>query len=111
MLFGFLIYWAAGSLALLIVSAIVPGFRVPVGSVLVIGLVNAALGQALRFVRFPFNILWLGLILLAINCPILLLAPKLARGMRVKSFFPAFWAALVLAMVGVIVRGLGLLQK
>lgn len=107
-----LVYWLLCALALLIVSWIVPGFtvsglRTALICVLVIGLLNSTLGLLLKVVTFPLSILTFGLFLLVINALILLLTSKLIPGFRIRGFFPAFWGALVLALVGVVIRGLG----
>lgn len=112
MLVEWLVYWILSAIALLIVSWIVPGFRIAglgtaLFSVLVIGLLNVTAGVALKVITFPLSFLTFGLFLLVINALILLIASKVVPGFSIRGFFAAFWGALVLALVGVVFRGLG----
>jgi len=105
-----LLQWFLYALALLIVSKIVPGFQV-VGlgpaliASLVIGLLNATVGLFLKIVTFPLSIVTLGIFLLVINGLMILLASSLVRGFVVRGFFPAFWGAVVLALLGMLIKG------
>lgn len=106
---GLLFQWLLYALALLVVSRIVPGFNVlglwpALIASLVIGLLNATLGFFLKIVTFPLSILTLGLFLLVINGLMILLASSIVRGFYVRGFFPAFWGAVVLALLGVVIR-------
>lgn len=104
-----LIEWLLYALALLAVSGLVPGFTVEglwpaLLAALVIGLLNATLGLFLKVVTFPLSILTLGLFLLVINGLMILLASSIVPGFRVRGFFPAFWGAVVLALMGLLIR-------
>lgn len=106
-----LVHWVLSAIALLIVARIVPGFEVAgIGpaliAVIVIGLLNATLGLILKVVTFPLSILTLGIFLLVINGLMILLASSIVRGFRVTGFWPAFWGAIVLALLGMVVRAL-----
>ena len=108
---GLLIQWLLYAIALLIVSRLVPGFVVAglwpaMVAALVIGLLNATLGFFLKVVTFPLSIVTLGLFLLVINALMILLASSIVRGFRVNSFVPAFWGAVVLALLGMAIRAL-----
>jgi len=108
---GLLVQWLLTALALLIVSRIVPGFYVnglgpALVAALVIGLLNATIGLVLKILTFPLSILTLGLFLLVINGLMILLASNLVRGFRVTGFLPAFWGAIVLALLGMVIRAL-----
>ena len=108
-MFGLLIQWLLYAIALMIVSKIVPGFYVAglwpaMIASLVIDLLNATLGLVLKIVTFPISILTLGLFLLVINGMMILLASHLVRGFQVHGFGPAFWGAVVLALLGVLIR-------
>ena len=105
-----LLQWFLYALALLIVSRIVPGFQVAglwpaLIASLVIGLLNATVGLFLKIVTFPLSILTLGLFLLVINSLMILLASSIVRGFTVRGFFPAFWGAVVLALLGMLIKG------
>lgn len=104
-----LLHWLLSALALLIVSRLVPGFHL-VGFVpalvaaLVIGFLNATLGLFLKIITIPLSILTLGLFLLVINGLMILLASEFVRGFRVNGIVPAFWGAVVLALLGMLIR-------
>jgi putative membrane protein len=106
-----LFQWILYAVALLIVSKIVPGFHVhgfwpALIAALVIGLLNATLGFFLKIVTFPLSILTLGIFLLVINGLMILIASSIVRGFYVRGFFPAFWGAVVLAILHMIIRGI-----
>ncbi len=108
---GLLLHWILSAIALLIVAHIVPGFYVhglwpAMIASLVIGLLNATLGFFLKIITFPLSILTLGIFLLVINGLMILLASSVVRGFRVQGFGPAFWGAVVLALLGVLIRAL-----
>jgi putative membrane protein len=106
-----LLQWLLCAIALLVVSRIVPGFQVhglgpAMIASLVIGLLNATVGFVLKIVTFPLSILTLGIFLLVINGLMILVASSLVPGFHVRGFVPAFWGAVVLALLGVIIRAL-----
>jgi putative membrane protein len=104
-----LLHWILSALALLVVSHLVPGFHVrnitaALVAAVVIGLLNATLGLVLKIVTFPISILTLGLFLLVINGLMILLASAVVRGFSVTGMIPAFWGAVVLALLGMLIR-------
>jgi putative membrane protein len=104
-----LVQWFLYAVALLIVSKIVPGFHVAslwpaLIASLVIGLLNATVGLFLKIITFPLSILTLGIFLLVINGLMILLASSIVRGFTVRGFFPAFWGAVVMALLGMLIR-------
>ena len=104
-----LVQWLLYAVALLIVSRLVPGFHVSglwpaLIAALVIGLLNATVGFFLKIVTFPISILTLGLFLLVINSLMILLASSIVHGFTVRGFFPAFWGAVVLALLGMMIK-------
>jgi putative membrane protein len=106
-----LLHWVLSAIALLIISRIVPGFHVmglwpALIAALVIGLLNATVGLVLKIITFPLSILTLGLFLLVINGLMILLASHLVRGFQVYGFIPAFWGAVVLALLGMLIRAI-----
>jgi putative membrane protein len=108
---GLLLQWLLSALALLVVSHIVPGFHVrslgpALIASLVIGLLNATVGLFLKIITFPLSILTLGLFLLVINGAMILLASGLVPGFNVRGFVPAFWGAVVLALLGMLIRAI-----
>jgi putative membrane protein len=106
---GLLLQWLLYAIALLVVSRIVPGFVVnglwpALIAALVIGLLNATLGFFLKVITFPLSILTLGIFLLVINGLMILLASSIVRGLHVRGFGAAFWGAVVLALLGMLIR-------
>ncbi len=106
-----LIQWILSACALLAVSNLVPGFEVSglgpaLAAALVIGLLNATVGLFLKIVTFPISILTLGLFLLVINGLMIMLASSLVRGFHVRGFGAAFWGAVVMALLGILIRAI-----
>lgn len=106
-----LLQWLLSAVALLVVSNLVPGFDVrglgpALVAALVIGLLNATVGFVLKVITFPISILTLGIFLLVINGLMILLASNIVRGFHVRGFVPAFWGAVVLALLGMLIRAI-----
>ncbi len=106
-----LLRWIISAVLLLVVSHVVPGFRVTdfrsaMVAAVVIGLVNATLGAFLKLMTLPLSILTLGIFLLVINALMLLLVSNVVKGFHVDGFGPAFMGALLLAVLGVLTRAL-----
>lgn len=106
-----LVQWFLSAIALLVVSNFVRGFNVDgfgpaLVAALVIGLLNATVGFFLKVVTFPISILTLGLFLLVINGMMIMVASSLVRGFHVRGFGPAFWGAVVLALLGMLIRAI-----
>jgi len=106
-----LVRWIISAILLLVVSRLVPGFEVDglrsaLFASLVIGLVNATLGLVLKILTFPLTILTFGVFLLVINALMLMFVSGLVRGFVVRGFAPAFWGALLLALLGMLTRWL-----
>jgi putative membrane protein len=106
-----LLQWILSAIALLIVSRVVPGFVVrglapALIASLVIGLLNATVGLVLKIVTFPISIITFGIFLLVINGLMILLASGIVPGFHVYGFVPAFWGAVVLALLGMLIRAI-----
>ncbi|MGE0406849.1 MAG: phage holin family protein [Candidatus Korobacteraceae bacterium] len=106
-----LLNWLFSALALLIVTWLVPGFRVDgllpaLLAALVIGIVNATLGAFLKVVTFPLTLLTLGIFWFVINALMLELAAWLVPGFTISGFLAAFLGAIVLALVNLVFRWL-----
>jgi putative membrane protein len=104
-----LVQWLLSAVALLVVSELVPGFYVQglgpaLVAALVIGLLNATLGLLLKIITFPLSILTLGLFLLVINGMMILLASRVVSGFHVSGLIAAFWGAVVLTLLGMVIR-------
>jgi putative membrane protein len=106
-----LLQWLLSALALLAVSHLVPGFHVngllpALIAAVVIGLLNATLGLFLKIITIPFSIVTLGIFLLVINGIMILLASAVVPGFHVSGLGPAFWGAVVLALLGMLIRAI-----
>ena len=73
---------------------------------LVLGLLNAFVRPLLVIGCLPLLILTLGLFLLVINGALLWLTGELVEGFEVPGFWPAFWGAMVISIVTIIVNKL-----
>ena len=105
-----LLSWIISAVSILIVGHIIPGFDVQsFGSALiaavVIGLINATIGLFLKIITIPLSILTFGIFLLVINALMLMFASSLLSGFTVSSFWAAFFGAIVLAVVNMLIRG------
>lgn len=106
-----LLHWILSAIALYVTSMLVPGFvvagfRAALIAALVIGLLNATVGLVLKIITFPLSILTFGIFLLVINALMIEAASGLVSGFRVYGFFPAFWGAVILALLGMVFRAL-----
>jgi putative membrane protein len=107
-----LLNWLLSAISLLIVSKVVPGFYVrgfaaALIAAVVIGLVNATLGFFLKLITLPLTFLTLGIFWWVINALMLMFASSLlAPAFVVRGFWPAFWGAIVLALINMVLKSL-----
>lgn len=71
---------------------------------LVFGLVNAILKPIVMFLALPFVFLTLGLFALVVNAGMLLLTDRLVDALRVDGFGAAFWGAIVISLVSMVLN-------
>jgi putative membrane protein len=110
-MFRALIHWILSAIALIATAQLVPGFyvndiRSAMIAAVVIGVLNATLGFLMKVITFPFAIITFGLFLLVINASMIMLAAKMVEGLTVYGWVPAFWAAAVLAVLGMLIRSI-----
>jgi putative membrane protein len=111
----FLIRVLASAAALAVATALVAGIELTTASVtskvltliavaLIFGVINAILKPIVKIVGCAFYILTLGLIALVVNALLLWLtswlAGKLNLPWHVTGFWPAFWGAIIVSVVG-----------
>jgi putative membrane protein len=111
----FLIRVLASAAALAVATALVSGIELTTASVtskvltliavaLIFGVINAILKPIVKVVGCAFYILTLGLIALVVNALLLWLtswlAGKLNLPWHITGFWPAFWGALIVSVVG-----------
>ncbi len=108
----FLQSWFINILAVLLAVHLVRGIHYdkPVDLIvatLLLSILNSVLKPVLQFLALPVLIVTLGLFTLVINAGLLyLVAYLLAPGFRVDSFRAAFWGALVISVVSVVLNAL-----
>ena len=121
----FLIRVLASAAALAVATAVVPGIELTTGSVtskvltliavaLIFGVINAFLKPIVKVVGCAFYVLTLGLIALVVNGLLLWLtswvAGKLKLPFHITGFWPAFWGAIIVSVVGWLL-GIGIRDK
>jgi len=108
----FLQRWLISTAAALVATYVVSGIhynRWPdlLIATLVLGILNSFLRPLLLLLSLPFLIFTLGLFSLVINALILLLVDWLLRpAFRVDDFWSAFWGALVISIVSLVLNSL-----
>ena len=73
---------------------------------LLLGILNAFLRPLLLLLALPLVIVTLGLFILVINALLLILVGKLVPGFVVDGFWPAFWGALVITIMTLVLNSL-----
>ena len=110
-----LIRLVASAIALAVATAVLPGIELQTASTeskvltllavaLIFGVVNAVLKPIIKTVGCAFYVLTLGLIALVVNALLLWftswVAGKLKLPFHVTGFWPAFWGAIIISLVG-----------
>jgi putative membrane protein len=104
-----LLNWLLSTVALLLVTWIVPGFEISsfwsaLLAAVVVGIINATIGFILKILTFPLTIVTIGLFWFVINALMLKLAAGLVPGFRINGFLPAFLGAIVLSIINLLFR-------
>ena len=107
----FALNWVISALGLLVVARVIPGFQVEgfgtaLIAALVLGLINATLGVVLLLLTLPLTIITFGLFHFVVMAFLIWLATGIVPGFHVSGFFPAFFGAIVLALVSMLLRAL-----
>src|SRR3954469_15887830 len=108
---AFLIRWVNNTVAVFVAANIVSGIHYDgVGSLLVatlvLGIMNAILRPLLMLLSLPLVILTLGLFVLVINALLLYGVGSIIKGFYVDSFWSAFWGAVVIFLVSLVLNSL-----
>jgi putative membrane protein len=106
---SWVINWLLSTLSLLVAAWAIPGIKLsgPLAALLaalLIGFLNASIGLALKILTIPLTIVTLGLFLLVVNALMFWLAAAIVPGFYVRGFWAAFFGALLMSIVGVILR-------
>ena len=104
-----LLQWVFSAIAMLVIAEMVPGFFVldfqsAAIAAVAIGLLNAILGSLLRMISLPQGTVMLGISLLISNSLAIMMAPALIPGFRVTGFLPAFWGAVIMSALGMVIK-------
>ena len=112
-----LIRWAISALSLFSAAWLVPGIHVDDGRgwivyaimAVVLGLANALIRPFLKLLTCPLIMLTLGVFTLVINALTLLIASAIANnwlqvGFYVDGFWPAFWGAIIVSVVSIVLN-------
>lgn len=112
MIRNFIIRLVINAVAVYVTAWLLPGISVgdDIGTVLfvalVIGLINAFVKPIVKLLTCPLTILTLGLFIFVINALMLLLAARIVPGFVIAGFAPAFWGAILLAIVNLGIESL-----
>ena len=106
-----LVNWLLSALSLMIVAHVIRGFDVTsFGTALiaavVIGFVNATAGLLLKILTLPLTLVTLGVFWFVINALMLKLAAAFVPGFTIQGFLPAFFGAIVLSLVNIVLRAI-----
>jgi putative membrane protein len=107
-----LLNWVLSALAVWIVAHVVPGIYLsgPFAALiaaLVIGFINATLGLLLKILTFPLTLATLGIFWFVINALMLKFASALlSPGFQVRTFTAAFFGAILLSLVNMLLKWL-----
>lgn len=110
---AFIQRWVISTLAVLVATYVVPGIKYGnwkdlLVATLVLGLLNTFLRPLLLLLSLPLLIFTLGLFTIVINAVLLLLVSVLlgADNFRVDGFWAAFWGALVISVVSLLLNSI-----
>ena len=103
-----LLRWFIAAAALMLITYYVPGIGVAslytaLIAAFVLGLVNALIRPVILVLTLPVNILSLGFFTLVVNALMFWLVSTVVKGFTVTGFWPAFWGALLMTLVGWVV--------
>lgn len=99
------------AVALLVVSRLVPDFKVQglgaaLLAALVFALVNSTLGLVLKILTFPLTILTFGLFLILVNAIMLKMAASVTPGFEVRTWWAAIIGAFCLTLISTLLQWL-----
>lgn len=106
-----LLRWIISAGTLMLIAYYLPGIKVggfytALVAALVLGLLNAIIRPIVHVFALPITILTLGLFSLVINALMIWLTSSIVKGFEVAGFWPAFWAALIMCLVGWVTNSL-----
>jgi putative membrane protein len=101
---GFFIRLFLNALALLIVSAVIPGIEVrgvlpALSAAFFLGVINAVVRPVLLILTLPLTIMTLGLFIPLLNAALLKLVSLIIQGFEVHGFWSAVFGAILLSLI------------
>jgi putative membrane protein len=101
--------WLIGTLAVLVATQVVKGIDYDTRTgllvaTLLLGILNTFLRPLLTLLSLPLVIVSLGLFRIVINALLLLMVGQVVRQFHVDSFASAFWGALVISIVSLLLN-------
>jgi putative membrane protein len=104
----FLVHWGITALSLWVASHLFSGIKFTntsslIVSALLLGFANAVVKPLLVILTLPLTLLTFGLFLLVINALMILLVSSLVKGFRVSGFWTAFFAAIFIALLSLVI--------
>ncbi|HON08635.1 MAG TPA: phage holin family protein [Verrucomicrobiota bacterium] len=105
----FILRWLICTVAVLVAEHIVSGIHYDswvdlLIATLILGLLNYFIKPLLMILSMPLLIFTLGFFTLVINAFLLLTVSYLVKGFHVDGFAPAFWGALVISIVTILLN-------
>ncbi|MDB5265822.1 MAG: rane protein of unknown function [Parcubacteria group bacterium] len=105
------IHWIISAIAIIIAAYLIPGVHVTILSALVLaivlGIINIFFKPIISLITLPINILTLGIFSLVVNALLIMLAGVIVPNFTVDGFWPAFFFAIVLALVSAVFHAMG----
>jgi putative membrane protein len=107
----FLQRWLINTLSVFVAAEVVHGiscdnFPTLLVTAFILGILNAFLRPLLVLLAMPVVILTFGLFFFFINAGLLYLVGMLVKGFHVASFWDAFWGALVITLITLVLNSL-----
>ena len=106
-----IISWFINTIALLLVSKIIPGIfiqdiSVAIFAAVILAIFNTFLKPILIIITLPINLLTLGLFTFFINGFLFYMASKVVGGFTIMGFWSAFWGAILFGIINFLLNSL-----
>lgn len=103
-----LLRWIINAIVIVLIAQYLPGISVTGWyaafiTALILGLLNAVIRPLFLLLTLPINIVTLGLFTFVINALLFWFVGTVVKGFVVVGFWPAFWGALIMAILNWIV--------
>ncbi|MCB5184430.1 phage holin family protein [Methylobacillus gramineus] len=108
-IYDFILHWAIMSVSLWLTSLLFSGIKFSsrlslLFSALALGFVNAIIRPLLLILTFPLTLVTFGFFALVINALMIMLVAKLIKGFELSGFWTAFFASIVIAIIGFLIE-------